>query len=170
MTSRVFAGTHCARMSTRAATIAQAKAAAVAARKRKADQMDEECRAFLKRFDATQKAIDDRNAHDLATRKKIIQGDNGWRKGGKAISGSEEGLYPEDAIEKDDCVEKARAKLAAWLATKPSFTGFVPYVPNGKLVWKKMAGNDVCAFEALLCASLFDEGALLHMCVCMILF
>ena len=98
---------------------------------------------------------------------KIIQGDSGWRKEGKAISGSEDHLYPEDAIEKNDCVEKARAKLAAWLATKPSFTGFVPYVPNGKLVWKKMAGKDVCAFEALLCVSLFDEGARVITYVCL---
>ena len=157
-------------MSTRAAKIAQAKAAAVAARKRKADQMNKERIEFVKRFDATVQAWEARHARDDATKKKVFQGDNSWRKKGKAISGSEDHLYPEDAIEKNDCVEKARAKLAAWLATKPSFTGFVPYVPNGKLVWKKMAGNDVCAFEALLCASLFDEGALLHMCVCMILF
>ena len=138
MSRRVFAGTHFARMSTRAAKIAQAKAAAVAARKRKADQLNKERLEFMARFDATIKAIDNRHARDDATKKKVIQGDNSWRKKGKAISGSEEGLYPEDAIEKDDCVEKARAKLAAWLATKPSFTGFVPYVPNGKLVWKKM--------------------------------
>ena len=139
-----------------------AKVAAAAARKRKATQMQEDLDQFLKDFDDTDKAIKARHQHDDDTSTKIIQGDDSWRKG-QAISGSEEGWYPADAIEPDDCVGKARKKLAAWLDTKPSITGFVPYVPNGKLVWVRMAGKDVCAFEALLCASLFDEGALLYM-------
>ena len=149
-------------MSTRAAKEAQAKEAALAARKRKAAEMEEDLDQFIRNFDATNKAINERHERDQDTRNKVIQGDASWRKG-QAICGSEEGLYPAYAIEPDDCVGKARKKLAAWLDTKPSITGFVPYVPNGKLVWVKMAGKDVCAFEALLCASLFDEGALLYM-------
>ena len=141
---------------------AQAKAAAAETRKRKAAQMEDGLDAFIRNFDATTKAINERHERDVETRNKVIQGDASWRKG-QAIRGSEEGLYPAYAIEPDDCVGKARKKLAAWLDTKPSITGFVPYVPNGKLVWVKMAGKDVCAFEALLCASLFDEGALLYM-------
>ena len=141
---------------------AQAKAAAAAEmRKRKVQQMEDGLDQFIRNFDATDKAIKDRHERDIETRNKVIQGDASWRKG-QAIAGSEEGWYPADAIEHDDCVEKARKKLAAWLGTKPSIKGFVPYVPNGKLVWTKMAGRDVCAFEALLCASLFDEGA----CIC----
>ena len=141
---------------------AQAKDAAAETRKRKVQQMEDGLSQFIKNFDATKKAIDERHERDKETRNKVIQGDASWRKG-QAIGGSEEGWYPADAIEPDDCVGKARKKLAAWLDTKPSITGFVPYVPNGKLVWVKMAGKDVCAFEALLCASLFDEGALLYM-------
>ena len=144
---------------------AQAKAAAAAARKRKAADMESELDQFIRNFDATDKAIKERHERDKETRNKVIQGDASWRKG-QAIRGSEEGEYPEDAIEHDDCVEKARKKLAAWLGTKPSINGFVPYVPNGKLVWTKMAGRDVCAFEALLCASLFDEGACICVFVC----
>jgi len=157
-------------MATRARKVAQAKAAAAGARKRKADALEYERIEFMKRFDATVKAVGARHERDTATKNKIIQGDSGWRKEGKAISGSEDDLYPEDQVETNDCVIKARKKLCDWLGTKPTIGGFVPYVPNGKLVWKTMAGKGVCAFEALLCASLFDEGALLHMCVCMILF
>ena len=124
--------------------------------------MEDGLNQFIKNFDATDKAIKERHERDIETRNKVIQGDASWRQG-QAIVGSEEGWYPTDAIEPDDCVGKARAKLDAWLRTRPSIGGFVPYVPNGKLVWKKMAGKDVCAFEALLCASLFDEGALLYM-------
>ena len=138
---------------------AQAKDAAAETRKRKVQQMEGGLDQFIKNFDATDKAINERHERDQDTRNKVIQGDASWRKG-QAIGGSEEGWYPAYAIEPDDCVGKARKKLAAWLGTKPSIKGFVPYVPNGKLVWVKMAGNDLCAFEALLCASLFDEGAL----------
>ena len=111
---------------------AQAKAAAAETRKRKAAQMEDGLDAFIRNFDATTKAINERHERDVETRNKVIQGDASWRKG-QAICGSEEGLYPAYAIEPDDCVGKARKKLAAWLGTKPSIKGFVPYVPNGKL-------------------------------------
>ena len=151
-------------MPTRAAKVAaiQAKAAAAAARKRKVAQMELDGANYIKQFDKTAAAIMARRERDEETKNMIIRGDPSWRKGkkGQAIAGSEDGLYPDDAIVKDDCVGEARDKVQAWLQTKPEFSGFVPYVPNGKLVWRKMAGHDVCAFEALLCASLFDEGAL----------
>ena len=80
-------------MTTRAAKVIQAEAAAAGARKRKAAALEYQRLEFMKRFDATKKALLERHAHDKETRDKIIQGDTGWRKGGQAISGSEEGLY-----------------------------------------------------------------------------
>ena len=47
MIRRVFAGTHCARMATRAGKVAQAKAAAAGARKRKAAALEYERLEFL---------------------------------------------------------------------------------------------------------------------------
>ena len=72
---------------------AQAKAAAAETRKRKAAQMEDGLDQFIRNFDATTKAINERHERDVETRNKVIQGDASWRKG-QAICGSEEGLYP----------------------------------------------------------------------------
>ena len=129
---------NCARMTTRAAKVVQAKAAAVAARKRKARQLEQGRLEMWNQYDRTTEAIAKRRQHDEATKNMIIRGDTSWRKGkGKAIAGSEGGLYPNDAIVEDDCAGKAREKVEAWLQTEPEIGGFVPYVPNGKRVWRQ---------------------------------
>ena len=108
---------NCARMTTRAAKVVQAKAAAVEARKRKALQLEQGRLDWINQWDNTAAAIRARLAQDEATKNMIIRGDSSWRKGkkGQAIAGSEDGLYPPDAIVKSDCVGKAREKVEAWL-------------------------------------------------------
>ena len=79
---------------------AQAKVAAAAARKRKAEQLELDRSNYIKQFDKTAAALAARRKRDEATKNMIIRGDPSWRKGkkGQAIAGSEDGLYPKDAI------------------------------------------------------------------------
>ena len=96
-------------MTTRAAKAVQAKAAAVAARKRKVEQLEQGRLEMWNQHDRTTEAIAKRRQHDEATKNMIIRGDASWRKGkGKAIAGSEDGLYANDAIVEDDCVLRSR--------------------------------------------------------------
>ena len=66
-------------MSTRARKVQQAKAAKVAERKRKAEEMEKKGRLqMLERFDAMEKAVQERHERDVDTRNKQIRGDNSF--------------------------------------------------------------------------------------------